>query len=84
MRTANLRDRGTYADHMVIDCNVRRFDMDQFITYDTAGLRSHVAVLYENSPKPVPDDDRSWEQVDPVHPDFEGLVAEEACRRWSK
>jgi hypothetical protein len=84
MRTVDLHNRATFADHMVIDCNVRRFDVDQFISYDTSGVRTNVASLYESSPKPVPDDFRNWEQVDPIHPDFEGLVVEEACRRWSK
>ena len=84
MLTKLAHTKATSAAHLLIDCNRRRFDTDHFYSYDATGTRTHEAVLYENQPKPTPDDVRYWEDIDPVSPSWSAMVALEACRRWSR
>jgi hypothetical protein len=73
-----------YADYMVIDCNRRRYEVEVYTSYDAAGVRTHVNEVHDVHGQPVPENERAWFYLDPVHLDWEDRIADSACRRWER
>jgi hypothetical protein len=82
-RQDNVQTRRTFVNHVGVDCELMRWYDDISIEYDSAGSFTKRVDDYQHKAAPIPDAERTWVPIDPLHPGWVGEVAQAACARWS-